>query len=133
MPKTMTEETYTDVDHTQARELVAKVKENDLAILLQRIGAAPWLYHTPYTNNRDVQISMWSCISYQFRAMPEKTLLGHPTIIKPEEYDDWEIRMITDEWVIHQVALNRGVNLISKDESPFANDIVGPYNTQNND
>lgn len=119
---------YRDIDYEQARSIVQEAKDDDLAIRLDRMGATPWLAYTPYTNNKGVTVHMWSCISYTFRQMPERTLLVHPTIIQPEEYDDWEIRMITDEWAIHQCQHSRIVETQPVDESPFGGRVVGGWN-----
>jgi hypothetical protein len=119
---------YTDLTYQQAREIVHEAKEQALAIRLDRIGATPWLFYTPYTNNRGVAVHMWSCISYTFRKMPEKTLLTHPTVIKPEDYDDWEIRMLTDEWLVNQVHRSRIVKTKPLEDSPFDGGIVGGWN-----
>jgi len=119
---------YTDIDWSQAREIVQTAKDDDLAIRLDRIGAAPWLAYTPYTNNSGVTVHMWSCISYTARKMPDRTLLMHPRIIQPEDHESWEIRMLTDEWVIHQCQHSRIVKTKPLDESPFSGNVVGGWN-----
>jgi len=118
---------YRDVDWTQAQQIVENAIADDLAIRLDRVGATPWLYYTPYTNNEGVVINMWSCISYQLHAMPEKTLLGLPTVVKPWELDDWEVNQIHTPWVIKQVQHSRIVKTKPVADSPFANEYIGGW------
>lgn len=119
---------YRDVDYAQAREIVDDAKEHEHVIQLDRIGAAPFLKYTPYTNNSGVTVNLWSCISYTFTQKPDNTLLSHPTIVDPSEHDDWEINMITTEWVVNQVKHSRIVKVGPKKDSPFQGDIVGGWN-----
>lgn len=118
---------YTNVGFETARQIVSLAKEDDLAIRLDRFGAVPYLYHTPYNNNRGVTISMWSCLSFTFRPMPGKALLNHPTIVKPEREGWDDVRILTDEWVINKLTKSRQVETIPVDESPFANKVVGGW------
>lgn len=119
---------YRDADWNQAQQIVENAIADDLAIRLDRIGATPWLYYTPYTNNEGVEINMWSCISYKLHAMPEKTLLGIPTVVKPWKLDDWEINQIHTPWVVRQVKYSRLVKTKPVAESPFADKLVGGWN-----
>jgi hypothetical protein len=118
---------YTDIDYAQARKIVTDAKANDKAIRLDRIGATPWVKYTPYENNEGVTINMWSCISHQLHARPERTLLGFPTVIKPWEEDTWEVNHLSTPWVVKQVIHSRIVKVVPKAESPFTGDIVGAW------
>jgi len=124
----MSEQEYRDLSYAEAEQLVAEAQANEQVITLDRVGAAPYLKYTPYTNNSGVTVNMWSCISYTFTAKPDKTLLGWPKIVDPADHDSWEINMITTEWVIHQLVKSRLVTVVEKDDSPFAGDIIGGWN-----
>jgi len=118
---------YRDIDHDTAAQIVNEAKEEDLAIQLDRMGGQPFLYYTPYVNHSGVKVQMWSCISYSFRAMPDKTLLVQPTIITPEEHDSWEVNQLSDEWVEHILTKSRSAKTVPKEDSPFAGDVVGGW------
>jgi len=85
-----------------------------------RIGATPFLRHTPYENHRGATCHIWSCISLSFTRMPNKTLLTHPTIVEPIESDDYNVRNFTNEWVWDAVLRSRYVYLRKPSASPFA-------------
>lgn len=105
----------------QAREIVADAKEHGTVISLQRVGANSMLRYTPYRNHRGTLVGMWSCISYHFEAMPERTLLSYPHIVRPWEHDDWEVNLITTPWVVQRVAHTAWgkLELLPVEESPF--------------
>jgi len=118
---------YQEIDHDTAREIVAEAKDKGLAIQLDRMGGKPYLYYTPYVNHSGVKVQMWSCISYSFRAMPDKTLLVQPTIVEPEQHDSWKVNQLSDEWVVHILTKSRQAETLPKEESPFAGDVVGGW------
>lgn len=109
------------LSYDEARKIAEKCRETGDVISLTRVGANPMLRHTPYENHRGVVIDRWSCISYYFERMPERTLLSEPHIVRPWELDDWEINQITTPWVVGQLMKTwRGrVDILSVEESPF--------------
>lgn len=109
-----------------SRRIVEDVKENGTVISLTRVGANPMLRYTPYRNNRGTKVGMWSCISYYFDAMPERTLLNSPHIVRPWKLDDWEVNLITTPWVVNQVSKTRWgeLDILPVDESPFGGRIL---------
>lgn len=114
------------VGYEAARDMVNRVKASREVISLTRVGASPYLRFTPYENNRGVTVGLWSCVSVQFEAMPERTLLSSSRIVRPWELDDWEINQIHTPWVVNQVANAwRGrVDVLPADETPFAGEIL---------
>lgn len=102
----------------------AKASGGDLVLLLDRIGAAPYMRFTPYENNRGVTVNMWSCVSVTAKAMPERTILMHPRIVDPSRLDDYNVRMFTTPWVRQQVNRSRIVRLFRADDTPFAGDML---------
>lgn len=116
-------ELYTDPD-----EVIRLAKEDDMVIdFCGRWGARPYMKFTPYRNNRGVKIHMWSCISYMFKAMPGRALLGRPKFVWPDEIEGYEVASFTDEWVWSRVFRSRGVVLIPVEESPFAGGVIGGW------
>lgn len=105
----------------EARRIVGDVEEEGTVIRLKRVGANPMLRYTPYRNHRGTLVNMWSCISYYFEAMPERTMLDYPHIVRPWEHDDWEVNLITTPWVVHQVAHTKWAKLdiLPVDQTPF--------------
>ena len=125
-------ERYIHPDGDDADEVVALAKARSLVIrFTARIGATPWLRYTPYYNHHGVKIHMWSGVSYTFRAMPERTLLGLPTIIDPRD-EGYNVRMLTDEWVWRQVFHSRMVDLVRYRDSPFQGPLFGPWSVRSN-
>jgi hypothetical protein len=114
------------VGYEAARDMVDRVKASREVISLTRVGASPYLRYTPYENNRGVTVGLWSCVSVQFEAMPERTLLSSSRIVRPWELDDWEINQIHTPWVVNQVANTwRGrVDVLPAEETPFAGEIL---------
>lgn len=111
---------YEAVD--QAVEKVANA-DGDLCIALKNIGATPWLRPTPYPNNRGVMVRMWSCISVYPKAMPGKTMLfGRRSPVWPDELDDYNVRMITKEWVRAELRKATHFEVHAAEESPFCTD-----------
>lgn len=97
--------------------------EGDLCIALKNVGATPWLRPTPYPNNRGVLVRMWSCISAYPKTMPGRTMLfGHRVPVWPDEYDDYNVRMFTKEWVRAQVRKATHFEVRKAEESPFCTD-----------
>lgn len=116
-------ELYTDPD-----TVVERAKANDLVLdFVGRVGARPYIRYTPYENNRGVKVNMWSCISYTFKRMPERTILSYPRIIEPDECGDYNVRMFTDEWVKGMVQNSRGVELHPAEETPFSGSMMEWY------
>lgn len=123
------------MSYSDARQLVREAKRTGDVIALTRVGAKPYLRFTPYENNRGVRVNMWSCISYYFERMPERTLLNHAHIVYPWKKDDWEINQIHTPWVVRQVAKTwePRVEVLPVEESPFGSEILkwsDPYNDQ---
>lgn len=110
-----------DLDAVDA--VIERAIEDDLAIVFAgRVGGTPYMKRTPYWNHRGTLVDMWSCISFTFRKMPQRTLLSHPSIIEPnrEPYkDDYNVRNFTTEWVWNEVRKSRFVFLQPVHESPF--------------
>jgi hypothetical protein len=104
----------------------AKASNGEQVIKMNRVGATPYMRFTPYENARGVTVNMWSCISIVPKAMPERTLLFHPRIVDPSEYDDYNVRMFTTEWVKHEVYKMHPskVELLPADETPFAGNMM---------
>jgi hypothetical protein len=115
------------LSYDEAREIVARAKATREVIVLHRVGAAPHLRYTPYENHRGTTVNMWSCVTMAFEAMPERTLVGMPTIVRPWDSDDWEINQIHTPWVVARVMeMPRSkVDLRPADESPFAGEMLG--------
>jgi len=109
------------LSHQEAQKLAEKCRQTGDVISLRRIGANPMLRHTPYENNRGVEIDHWSCISYYFEGMPGQTRLNSPHIVRPWELDDWEINQITTPWVVGQLMKTRRarIEVLRVDDSPF--------------
>lgn len=105
-----------------ARRLAQAVIESGDVIRLKRLGAAPYLRYTPYRNHRGATVRQWSCISFAFVAMPDRTLVTYPRIVRPWELEDWEINQIFTPWVVSQLTKTwRGrIEVLPVDESPFA-------------
>jgi len=112
-------------DHDDARRIVESAKENGDVIRLDRIGAVPYLKHTPYRNNRGTVVHKWSCVSYTLKPMPERTLLNHPNIITPTE--EYSVGMFTAEWVVKEVAQCRIVKVYDVEDSPFSGGWIGGW------
>lgn len=98
--------------------------EGDLCIVFSgRVGATPWVRPTPYRNHRDVVVRMWSCISCYPKAVPGRTMLfGRRSFVWPDEKDDWEINIITREWVWSEVRRSGFVDVMPAEESPWTTD-----------
>lgn len=131
----MSEATPETPTYAEAREIAHDAQRTGDVISLTRIGSAPYLRFTPYENNRGVQVNMWSCISYYFEAMPERTLLNSPHIVRPWQKDDWEINQITTPWIVRQLTKTyRGrIEVVPVEDSPFAGEILkwsDPYDAE---
>lgn len=111
--------------YEQARELAEYLESSGDVVSFKRVGANPHLRFTPYQNNRGTTVNMWSCISYYFEKMPQKTLLSAPHIVRPWDHDDWEINMISTPWVVSQLAKTRWakIDISEVSDSPFGGTI----------
>jgi hypothetical protein len=114
------------LSYEEAREIAARVKETRDVIRLQRIGASPFLRFTPYENHRGTTVNMWSCVTVSFEAMPERTLIGMPKIVRPWTNDDWEINQIHTPWVVARLMEMppSKVTVLPADETPFAGEML---------
>lgn len=116
-----------DIDTVDA--VVEKAMEEDLVIhFVGRVGASPYMRYTPYTNHRGATCHIWSCISLSFRAMPNRTMLTHPTIVEPYRRasgyaEGHNVRNFTTEWVWDEVRKSRYVYLRAPWASPFDGDL----------
>lgn len=108
--------------------LVDRAKETgEVIVFSSRIGATPYMKYTPYQTNRGVKVDMWSCISWIFKAMPGRALLGRPVVVWPDESDDYEVNRFTDEWVKGQVMHSRLIELQPPEETPFDGMALGGW------
>ena len=114
------------LSYDEARDIVERAKETCEVIALQRVGGCPYLRFTPYENHRGTTVNMWSCVTGSFEAMPQRTLIGMPTIVRPWTNDDWEINQIHTPWVVARVAEMRPakVEVLPADETPFAGEML---------
>lgn len=121
-----TKQSPASTSYEEAREIALEAKRTGDVISLSRIGANPYLRYTPYENNRGTRVNMWSCISYYFDKMPERTLLSSPHIVRPWEHDDWEINQIHTPWVIHQLAhtYRAKIEVVPVEDSPFGGTLL---------
>lgn len=109
---------YTDPD-----EVLAIAKADDRVIdFKMRVGARPYLRHTPYRNARGVRCSMWSCISVFPKFVPgvgtHDMVFGHPRIVEADE-SGFPVQTFTDEWAWREVNRARGVALRRVEDTPF--------------
>lgn len=101
----------------------AQKSGGDRVLLLDRIGASPYMRFTPYENHRGVTVNMWSCVSVTAKPMPDRTLLFHPRILDPSRLDDYPLRMFTTPWIRQAVRHSRIVKLFDAGDTPFAGDM----------
>jgi len=114
------------LSHAEAVAIAEQAKATRDVLVLKRVGAAPYLRFTPYENHRGTTVNMWSCISAQFEAMPEKTLLTMSTVVRPWTNDDWEINQIHTPWVVARLMEmpDSKVEVLPAAETPFAGEML---------
>jgi hypothetical protein len=114
------------LSHSEAVEITEQAIATRDVVVLHRVGATPHLRYTPYENHRGTTVNMWSCITAQSEAMPERTLLTMATIVRPWANDDWEINQIHTPWVVARLMeMPRSkVDVVPAETTPFGGEML---------
>jgi len=116
-------DTYT---RSEARELVGKLKDSRDVLRLSNIGASPYLWYNPYTNNDGVLVRNWDCLSYYFERRAGESLLSYPHLVRPWKNDDYAVNRFSDPWVVGEIMKHRrgAVEVVPFNDSPFSGEVI---------
>ena len=116
-------DTYT---RDEARAIVADLKESGDVLRFGNIGASPFFWYNPYTNNDGVLVRNWDCLSYYFERRAGKSLLSYPHLVRPWKNDDYAVNRFSDPWVVSRIMKHRrhAIEVIPFDESPFSGGVI---------
>jgi len=116
----------TNIDLSRADEIVEQLQESRDALRLNRIGAVPYLWYNPYTNNDGILVRNWDCLSYYFERRAGESLLSYPHLVRPWKNDDYAVNRFSDPWVVGEIMKHRrgAVEVVPFNDSPLSGEVI---------
>lgn len=113
----------------EAQAIVSELKESGDVLRLSNIGACPYLWYNPYTNNDGVKIRNWDCLSYYFERRAGQSLLSYPHLVRPWKNDDYAVNRFSDPWVVAEIMKHRkhAIEVVDFEESPFSGGVINDW------